>query len=133
MTDIIIGDFDHDQISQEVRIRLASRLENLLNRMEIFIDDDPREFSASQLTVYLQAVRIMGSLYQAFARPVDQAGFIPAERVERMLEAARIEAAALAVTSERERVALESRLALESARSGVRDRLALERARISGD
>ena len=129
--DIDITNLDHDQISEEVRIRAAARLERLMSRMEVFLDDDPRDFSPGQLAIYLNALKLQGSLYQAFQRPVDKSGMLPAPVVEKMLEQARTEAALEAVEAEKARIALESRLALESAGAGVREALERERDRQS--
>lgn len=129
--DIDISGLDHDQISEEVRIRIAARLERLMERFEIFLGDDPRDFSPGQLAIYLNALKLQGSLYQAFQRPVDKSGMLPAPVVEKMLEQARTEAALEAVEAEKARIALESRLALESAGAGVREALERERDRQS--
>lgn len=120
---------DHDQISEKVRYTLAQRLTRYLDRMDVFMDDDPRDFSPPQVGNYLTAVKLLGSLYQAHLRPVDKSGMVPVDRVEKMLEAARTEAAAQAVEAERLRVAQETRLALESAGTGVREALERERNR----
>lgn len=129
MTNIEIQDLDHDKISEKVRIELAHRLTRLLDKFEIFLDDDPRDFSPGQISNYLSAVKILASLYQAHLRPVDKSGMVSAERVEKLLEAARTEAALEAVENERLRVAAESRMALEAAGTGIRDALARERDR----
>jgi hypothetical protein len=129
MTHIEIQDLDHDQISEKVRYNLAQRLTRLLDKFEIFLDDDPRDFTPGQISNYLTAVKILGSLYQAHLRPVDKSGMVSVERVEKMIEAARTEAALEAVEAERSRVAEESRRALESAGTGVRDALRRERDR----
>jgi hypothetical protein len=131
MTDLEPQDLDHDRISEEVRTRLAYRLDRLMSRMDVFLEDDPREFSASQLMAYLQAAKVLGSLYQVFQRPQDQAGTVPLERVERMLEAARVQAALDAVEAERVLVQERARMALESAQSKVREDLQGERERRS--
>lgn len=129
MTFIEIVDLDHDKISERVRMELAQRLTRLLDKFEIFLDDDPRDFSPGQISNYLTAVKILGSLYQAHLRPVDKSGMIPADRVEKMIEIACAQAVSEALESERARTALESRAALESAGTGIRDALARERDR----
>lgn len=127
---IEIMDLDHDQISEQVRMNLAHRLTRLLDRFEIFLDDDPRDLSPGQVSNYLTAVKILGSLYQAHLRPVDKSGLVPAERVEKMIEAACAVAVEQALESERARIASAKVLELESAQSGVRAALERERARI---
>ena len=129
MTFIEIVDLDHDKISERVRMELAQRLTRLLNKFEIFLDDDPRDFSPGQISNYLTAVKILGSLYQAHLRPVDKSGMVPADRVEKMIEIACASAVAEALEAERARTALESRVALELAGTGVRTALARERDR----
>lgn len=129
MTFIEIVDLDHDKISERVRMELAQRLTRLLDKFEIFLDDDPRDFSPGQISNYLTAVKILGSLYQAHLRPVDKSGMIPADRVEKMIEIACAQAVSEALEAERARTALESRAALESAGTGIRDALARERDR----
>lgn len=129
MTFIEIVDLDHDKISERVRMELAQRLTRLLDKFEIFLDDDPRDFSPGQISNYLTAVKILGSLYQAHLRPVDKSGMVPADRVEKMIEIACASAVAEALEAERARTALESRAALESAGTGIRTALARERDR----
>lgn len=120
---------DHDQITEMVRHNLAQRLTRFLDRMDVFMDDDPRDFSPGQVATYLSAVKLLGGLYQAHQRPVDKSAMVELVKVEKLIEAAREEAAREAVEAERARIAHESRLALESAGSGVRAALARERDR----
>lgn len=129
MTIIDMVELDHDQITEKVRMELARRLTGLLDRFEVFLEDDPREFSPGQIANYLNAVKLLGSLYQAHQRPVDKSGMIPADRVEKLIEAACAQAVAEALEAERLAVASRTRLALESAGTGIRDALAVERAR----
>lgn len=124
-------ELDHDQISEKVRYTLAQRLTRYLDRMDVFMDDDPRDFSPPQVSNYLAAVKLLGSLYQAHLRPVDKSGMVPMERVEKLLELARTEAAVLAVEEYKAQQALEARRALESAGTGVREALERERDRQS--
>jgi hypothetical protein len=131
MTIIDMVELDHDQISEKVRIELARRLTNLLDKFEVFLDDDPREFSPGQIANYLSAVKLLGSLYQAQLRPVDKSGMVSADRVEKMIEAASAVAVQEALELERARVRAETRLALESAGTGVREPLSRERERQS--
>lgn len=131
MTIIDMVDLDHDQISEKVRIELARRLTRLLDKFEVFLDDDPREFSPGQITNYLTAVKLLGSLYQAHQRPVDKSGMVSASQVEKLLEAATAQAVAEALEVERARIKAETRMALESAGTGIRDALDRERERQS--
>lgn len=127
---IEIMDLDHDQISEQVRRNLAHRVTRLLDRFEMFLDDDPRDLSPGQVSNYLTAVKILGSLYQAHLRPVDKSGLVPAERVEKMIEAACAEAVREALEAERAAVASRRVLELEAAGTGVRASLERERARV---
>ena len=122
-------DIDHDKMSDRVRMELASRLTRLMNKFEIILDDDPREFSPGQVANYLAAVKLLGSLYQAHQRPVDKSGMVPAAQVEKLIEAACVEAVASALEAEKARIASERHLALESAGTGVRAALSRERDR----
>lgn len=129
MSYIEFVDVDHDKISERVRIELAQRLIRLVDKFEIFLDDDPRDFSPGQIANYLNAVKLLGSLYQVQQKPADRSGMIPADRVEKMIEAASAQAVQEALEAERARIASESRLALESAGSDVRAALQRERDR----
>lgn len=129
MTQMEFQDIDHDRMSDRVRMELAQRLTRLMNKFEIFLDDDPRDFSPGQIANYLNCVKLLGSLYQAHQRPVDKSGMVPADRVQKMIEIACAEAVAQALESERARIATERLMALESAGAGVRDALARERDR----
>lgn len=131
MTQMDFYDIDHDKMSDRVRMELASRLTRLVDKFEIFLDDDPRDFSPGQITNYLTALKLLGSLFQVQQRPVDRSGLVPADRVEKMIQAACDVAVAQALEAERARIAVESRLALESAGAGVRDALRRERDRQS--
>lgn len=131
MTIIDMVELDHDQITEKVRIELARRLTGLLDRFEVFLEDDPREFSPGQITNYLNAVKLLASLYQAHQRPVDKSGMVSAAQVEKLIEIASAEAVAQALEAERARIKAETRLALESAGTGIRDALERERLRQS--
>lgn len=131
MSSMDFYDIDHDKMSDRVRMELASRLTRLVDKFEIFLDDDPRDFSPGQITNYLTALKLLGSLFQVQQRPVDRSGLVPADRVEKMIQAACEVAVAQALEAERARIAVESRLALESAGAGVRDALRRERDRQS--
>lgn len=131
MTIIDMVELDHDQITEKVRIELARRLTGLLDRFEVFLEDDPREFSPGQITNYLNAVKLLASLYQAHLRPVDKSGMVSADKVEKLIEIACTQAVAEALEAERARIAHERVLALESAGTGIRDALNRERERQS--
>lgn len=131
MTIIDMVELDHDQITEKVRIELARRLTGLLDRFEVFLEDDPREFSPGQITNYLNAVKLLASLYQAHQRPVDKSGMVSAAQVEKLIEIACAQAVAEALEAERARIAHERALALESAGTGIRDALSRERERQS--
>lgn len=131
MTIIDMVELDHDQITEKVRIELARRLTGLLDRFEVFLEDDPREFSPGQITNYLNAVKLLASLYQAHQRPVDKSGMVSAAQVEKLIEIACAQAVAEALEAERARIAHERALALESAGTGIRDALNRERERQS--
>lgn len=120
---------DHDQITEVVRLDLSRRLKRFLDRMDVFMDDDPRDFTPGQVANYLAAVKIWGALYQVQLRPPDKSGMLSVEKVEQLLAAAREEAAREAVEAERARLAAEARMALESAGAGVREALQRERDR----
>lgn len=120
---------DHDKVSERVRIDLSVRLQRLMDKYEMFLDDDPRDFSPAQVGNYLMAAKMLGGLWQSFARPVDRSGLVPAERVEKMIEAATAAAVTEALEAERAAVAAQSRLALESAGSDVRAALQRDRDR----
>lgn len=122
-------EFDHDQMSERVRMQLAQRITRLMDKFEIFLDDDPRDFSPGQIANYLSAAKLLGSLYQAHQRPVDKSGMIPADKVEKLITAACAQAVEEALTSERARIQAERLMALESAGAGVRDALKRERDR----
>jgi hypothetical protein len=122
---------DHDKISERVRIDLSVRLSKLMNSYEMFLDSDPRDFSPAQVANYLTTAKLLGSLWQSFQRPVDRSGLIPADRVEKMIEAACAQAVTEALEAERALAAAQHRMALESAGTGVREALARERDRRS--
>lgn len=129
MSYIEFVDVDHDKLSERVRIELAQRLLRLIDKFEIFLDDDPRDFSPGQLANFLNAVKLLGSMYQVQQKPADRSGLVPADRVEKMIETACALAVAEALEAERARIAQEARLALEAAGSDVRAALARERDR----
>lgn len=124
--------FDHDRLREEVRIRLAARYERLLNAMEVFLEDDPRDFSAAQLGVYLQAMKGLGDLYQARDKPSQGEDLIPLEKAQRLAELAAVEAAEVARVEERARIAGERVLELEQAGGTLRERLQRLRDREGG-
>ena len=120
---------DHDKVSERVRIDLSVKLQRLAEKYEMFLDDDPRDFTPAQVGNYLTALKMLGSLWQAFQRPVDRSGMVPADRVEKMIEASVAVAVTQALEAERASVAADRRLALESAGSDVRAALQRDRDR----
>lgn len=127
-----VARFDHHRLREEVRVRLAARYERLLNAMEIFLDDDPRDFSAAQLGVYLQALKGLGDLYQARDKPSDGEDMITLVKAQQLAEAAALEAAEAARRDERAVLEAARMLELESAGSKLRDRLRRLRDREDG-
>lgn len=131
MTAMDYQEIDHDRMTERVRMELAQRLTRLMDKFEMFLDEDPRDFSPGQIANYLNCVKLLGSLYQAHQRPVDKSGMIPADRVQKMIEIACAEAVAQALEAEKARIAGERLRELESAGAGVREALERERARQS--
>lgn len=127
--DMLYPEIDHEQVREKVRTELGHRITRLMDKYEVFLDDDPRDFSPGQVANYLNAAKILGALYQSFKEPVDRSGMIPADKVEKMIEAATAQAVAEALELERARNASERHLALESAGTGVRAALSRERDR----
>ena len=115
---------DHDRISQEVRIRLAVRLERILDDLEPLLDPNHPanlgEVKPAFIVAYLAAVKQMGALYQVQQRP--ETDSVPAAKVARMLEEARAIAAAEAVEEYKRVRELETRSKADEAR------ISLERA-----
>lgn len=129
MNEMLYPEIDHEQVREKVRTELGHRITRLMDKYEVFLDDDPRDFSPGQVANYLTAAKILGALYQSFKEPVDKSGMIPADKVEKMIEAATAQAVAEALELERARIASERLLALESAGTGVRAALSRERDR----
>lgn len=132
MTGMDLSRIDHERLREEVRIRLAHRYEKLLNAMEVFLDDDPREFSAAQLAIYLQTARNLGDLYQVRDRPRDTEEFLTLEQAERLAESRAVEAAEAARVEERQRLEGARMLELEGAGRSLRERLGRLRDRTEG-
>lgn len=124
MTDVDFDNLDHDRISTEVRIRLAVRLERLLDDLEPMLDPhhpaNLGEVKPALVVAYLAGIKQLGSLYQVQQRP--ETDSIPAAKVAKMLEEARILAAAEAVEEFKRLRELESRSRVDEAR------MSLERA-----
>lgn len=116
---------DHDRISAEVRIRLAARLDRMLDLLEPLVDPEHPsnmgEVSPAMVQAYVGVVKTMGSLYQVQNRP--ETNTVPAEKVARMLEEARMVSAAEAVAQERGRLVLEGRKTVEEARTALSAKL----------
>jgi hypothetical protein len=121
MTDIDFDHLNHDRISAEVRIRLAVRLERLLDDLEPMLDPNHHanlgEVKPAMIVAYLAAVKQLGSLYQVQQRPDTDS--VPASKVARMVEEARILAAAEAVEEYKRRRELESADKVEEARTSL--------------
>lgn len=113
----------HEEIRERVRRSLAWKLETLMNDLKPYVNGDMGEILPGHVNVFLTAVKIQAGLWQAMDAPEPEGGVLTPARVQKMLEAARIEAADVAVAAERSRVAQERVMALESAGSAVRDKL----------
>ena len=112
-----------DDVTEQVRIRLAQRVEEVLNSLRPYVNGDMGDIAPGHVQVFLAAAKIQGSLYRAFDRPVDDGDRIPAATVARMIAQASEAAAVEAREAERVRIETERRLALESGRSRLRDEL----------
>jgi len=126
VTDIDFDNLNHDRISAEVRIRLAVRLERLLDDLEPMLDPNHPanlgELKPAMVVAYLSAVKQLGSLYQVQQRPDTDS--VPASKVAKMLEEARILAAAEAVEEYRRVRELESADKVTQARTALSRALA---------
>lgn len=124
--DFDISTIDHESISAEVRIRLAARLEKFLDALEPFTDPNREEtmgeINPAHGNLYLAGIRAMGKLYQVDQRPGGK-DMIELAKVERMLEVARIEAAAAAVEAMRASKAITSAAAYDEARDVLSEAL----------
>lgn len=114
---------DFQQIRDQVRTQLSWRAEGLLKALDAQFRDDPSSMTAGAVSAYASVMKAYGSFWRVTDKPESEDDQIPAATVARMLEEARISAAAEAVEVERARVALESQRALESADSELRRRL----------
>lgn len=124
MSEIIEEAGTHAEVRERVRRSLGWKLEELMKDLAPYVNGDMGEILPGHVNVFLTAAKLQGQLWQAFDAPEPEEGVLTPGRVNRMLEAARIEAADAAVAAERARVASERVLALESAGSKVRDKLA---------
>lgn len=118
--DFDVNSLDHDRISQEVRIRLAARLEKLMEVLEDQLEPGGMnlgEVSPALVQAYLSAVKLLGSMYQVQQRP--DSDLIPAARVARMVEEAERRAAERAVDEFRQIRELEGRREFEDARAAL--------------
>jgi hypothetical protein len=114
---------NYDQISDHVRTQLSWKCETLLKELDEMFRDDPTSLTAGMVSAYTGLLKTYGGLWRVTERPVESGSMIPAALVARMVEEARETAALEARESERARIEAESRLALESASSRLRDRL----------
>lgn len=126
MDDLDFDHLDHDRISQEVRIRLAVRLERLLDQLEPMLDPhhpaNLGEVKPPLIVAFLAAVKQLGSLYQVQQRP--ETDSVPAAKVARMLEEARALAAAEAVEEYKRVRELDARSQVDEARMSLERALA---------
>lgn len=126
VVDLDFDRIDHSRIREEVRIRLAARLERLLDDLAPLVDPrDPAtlgEVSPAMVSAFLGAGRLLGDLYQVRDAPEKDA--IPARTVERMLQEARESAAAEAVEAFRATRELEAGQAAVQARTALLGALA---------
>lgn len=124
--DFDMDSVDHDKISAEVRIRLAARLEHLLEVLGPQLSPaDPYamgEISPAMVQAYLSAVKLLGSMYQVQQRPDGDS--VPAARVARMVQEAEERAALRAVEQFRQVRELEGRREFEDARAALLVQLA---------
>jgi hypothetical protein len=121
----------YDEITEQVRIRLTRRVEEVLNSLTPYVNGAMGDVAPGHVQVFLAAAKLQGSLYRAFDRPVADGDRIPATVVARMLDEAREAAAEEARVLERVRIEAERTRALESGRSKLREEL--ERVRNQGD
>lgn len=123
--DFDVSDLDHDRISQEVRIRLAARLEHLLEVLEPQLAPDNHfnmgEVSPGLIQAYLSAVKLLGGMYQVQQRP--DADSVPAARVARMVQEAEQRAARAAVEEFRAVRELEGRREFDDAKAALLEQL----------
>lgn len=89
---------DHARISNQVRVQLGDRLERMLRILEPLIrGDDGMPPMPGHLQAYLAAMKLFGDLYQVTKPPRGDGDLIEVSKVDKMIEAARMEAAAEAV------------------------------------
>lgn len=121
MTEIDYERVDHERISAEVRIRLAVRLERLLDQLEPMLDPyhpaNLGEVKPALVVAFLSAVKQLGGLYQTYERPLTDA--IPAAKVAKMVEEARILGAAEAVEEYKRMLESEGRSKADDARTAL--------------
>jgi hypothetical protein len=85
----------HDQVSRQVRVQLGDRLERLLKSLEQHVNgSDGMPPMPGHLQAYLSAIKLFGDLYQVSKPPRPDGDLIEASTVAKMVEAARMEAAA---------------------------------------
>lgn len=113
----------HAQVREQVRRSLGWKLEELMKDLTPYVNGDMGEILPGHVNVFLTAVKLQAGLWQAMDAPEPEDGVLTPGKVQRMLEAARIEAAEHAIAAERARVAQERVLALESAGSAIRGKL----------
>lgn len=124
MTEIMEEAGTHTEIRERVRRSLAWKLEELMKDLKPYVNGNMGEILPGHVNVFLTAVKLQAGLWQAMDAPEPEDGVLTPAKVQRMLEAARIEAAEHAIAAERARVAQSRMLELGSAQSKVRDKLA---------
>lgn len=89
---------DHARISNQVRVQLGDRLEKMLRTLEPLISGDFGEPPMpGHLQAYLAAMKLFGDMYQVTKPPRGDDDMVEASKVAKMIEVARMEAAAEAV------------------------------------
>lgn len=84
----------HQQVSQQVRVQLGNRLEEMLRGLERYVrGDDGMPPMPGHLQAYLSAIKLFGDMYQVSKPPRAEGDMVEAEKVARLVEAARIEGA----------------------------------------
>ena len=113
----------HAEVREQVRRSLGWKLESLMKDLTPYVNGDMGEILPGHVNVFLTAVKLQAGLWQAMDAPEPEDGVLTPAKVNRMLEAVRIEAAEHAIAQERARVAESRVLALGSAESAIRGKL----------
>lgn len=99
--DLIQQDLNHDELSEAVRHYSASKLYELVEKLEPFVDEtvallQSGDVASAQMIIasnsvvrsYLTALKDLGKLYQVDREPASQEEMIPASQLPMMIEAA---------------------------------------------